>query len=151
MNSKNNNNTNTEQNPLFPSGSWNGFYTYFKGPTADRHSMPCSLNFSEGKISGGGSDDVNSFSWTGTYDTKSLMCKMVKRYATHTVDYQGRVDENGIWGSWTMMGWTGGFHLWPTEAEKEEEEVEALLEELLRELEGASAIVSSYIHHFGKG
>lgn len=60
---------------------------------------------------------------------------MTKKYAPHTIPYQGRVDNNGIWRTWTMMGWTGGFHLWPTEVEKGEKEEEALLKELLKEVE----------------
>jgi len=130
-----NNNNKTEQHPLFPSGPWNGFYTYFKGPAADRHSMPSNLTFNDGKVTGAGSDDVGTFSWSGNYDLQNPSCQMTKTYATHSIAYQGRVDENGIWGTWSMMGWTGGFHLWPTEASKREEEEEALLEELLKELE----------------
>ncbi|MFT4667810.1 MAG: hypothetical protein ACI8YQ_004521 [Polaribacter sp.] len=132
MNTKN---STSEPNPLFPSGPWNGFYTYSQGPNADRHSMPSNLTFSKGKVSGGGSDDVGSFSWSGTYDTKNPNAKMTKKYAPHTIPYQGRVDNNGIWRTWTMMGWTGGFHLWPTEVEKGEKEEEALLKELLKEVE----------------
>ncbi len=128
-------NPSAEQHPLFPSGPWNGFYTYHQTPNADRHPMPSNLTFANQKISGSGSDDVGTFTWTGIYDTKNPTCQMTKKYATHTISYQGSVDNNGIWGTWTMMGWTGGFHLWPTEAEKGEEEEESLLEELFRELE----------------
>jgi hypothetical protein len=32
--------------------------------------MPSNLTFTNEKISGSGSDDVGSFSWAGTYDTK---------------------------------------------------------------------------------
>jgi hypothetical protein len=131
---KANNNNPTEQHPLFPSGPWNGFYTYVQGSTADQHHMPCTLDFVEGALHGRGSDDVGVFSFTGTYDTRSMTCQMTKKYATHTVDYQGCVDENGIWGSWTMHGWKGGFHLWPKEAKQEKEKESVAVKGLLEEL-----------------
>jgi hypothetical protein len=133
---KSNNHKPTEQHPLFPSGPWNGFYTYTQGADADQHPMPCTLEFVEGILSGRGSDDVGVFSLTGFYNTQSMTCQMTKKYASHIVDYQGRIDENGIWGCWTMSGWKGGFHLWPKETKKEEEKATVAVKGLLEELSG---------------
>ena len=52
--------------------------------------------------------------------------KMTKYYATHTVFYDGNVDENGIWGNWEITpSMRGGFHLWPKKNE-ETAQVEAV-------------------------
>ncbi len=95
--------------------------------------MPSQLQFAKGMINGGGSDDVGSFSWRGTYDLGSMTCSMTKTYLTHTVDYQGHIDENGIWGTWRMSFSSGGFHLWPSSSAKSEEEAEVT--ELMLEIE----------------
>ncbi|MEM9835516.1 MAG: hypothetical protein AAF828_03385 [Bacteroidota bacterium] len=117
-----------EPHHLFPSGQWSGFYTYANGPTARQSPMPCVLNFADGKLWGSGTDEVGSFNWQGSYDTMSLSCQMIKIYVTHSVNYVGHVDENGIWGRWTLSSLSGGFHLWPNESAEsaEEEEVAAL-------------------------
>lgn len=105
---------NLETNPLFPSGEWEGFYTHAFGPDARRHKMSFALTFKNAKVSGSGIDDVNRFSWRGSYDTERLRCWMQKRYPTHTVFYDGYVDQNGIWGSWEIPPYCrGGFHIWP--------------------------------------
>ncbi len=105
-------NNKQEMHPLFPSGEWEGFYLY--PPSNRKHSMPSILKFKNNKITGGGSDDVGTFKWTGTYDKEELKCNIVKQYATHVVYYQGNVDENGIWGHWSIPPFAkGGFHIWP--------------------------------------
>jgi hypothetical protein len=117
----------TESHPLFPSGEWEGFYTYEFGPGAQRHWMSFVLRFQAGVVSGEGGDDVAAFQWAGGYDTLNLTCQMTKVYPTHLVDYQGNVDENGIWGTWRIYSAHGGFHIWPkkqkqgNEAENEQE------------------------------
>ena len=108
----------SEMHPLFPTGAWEGFYTYAMGPDADKHQMRCMLTFKNGTVAGGGSDDVGSFTYKGSYDTEQLICTMTKQYQTHTVSYQGQVDENGIWGTWKMRGGNGGFHIWPKASAK---------------------------------
>lgn len=110
---KTNQKNKSETHPLFPSGQWEGFYIYSFGPDAAQHKMDVSLNFQNNFIKGGGSDDVGAFSWEGNYDKENLSCRMIKKYATHSVTYQGHVDENGIWGSWMMPFMKGGFHIWP--------------------------------------
>ncbi len=103
-----------ETNPLFPSGEWEGFYTYEFGPDARRYMMSFALTFKNGKVSGSGIDNVSRFSWHGNYDTEKLRCWMQKRYPSHTVSYDGYVDQKGIWGIWEIPPYSrGGFHIWP--------------------------------------
>ncbi len=103
-----------ETHPLFPSGEWEGFYTYAFGPDAHRHSMSFALTFKNGRVSGNGIDDLSRFTWHGSYDTEQLRCWMQKHYPTHTVFYDGYVDEKGIWGTWEIPPFDrGGFHIWP--------------------------------------
>lgn len=113
---------NPESHPLFPSGEWEGFYTYGMGPGTSQHRMAFFLDFKDGVVSGSGGDDVGAFNWRGSYDTKQLICQMTKRYATHAVHYDGKVDENGIWGTWIIGDYfKGGFHIWPKQNEQNEE------------------------------
>ncbi|AEE49428.1 hypothetical protein [Haliscomenobacter hydrossis] len=123
-------NNTTETHPLFPSGEWEGFYTYADGRQAQQHKMDFTLFFENNVVSGGGSDDIGSFVWKGSYDTKGLWCKMTKHYVTHTVAYDGNVDENGIWGNWNIrVQLSGGFHIWPKKKEESTraEEVDVLV------------------------
>ena len=108
-------NTVQETHPLFPSGDWEGFYTYSMGPSANRYPMSFNLEFQNGKAIGVGADEVGTFSWDGKYDSGLLVCRMTKGYhGQHDVYYDGRVDENGIWGKWKISGYlSGGFHIWP--------------------------------------
>lgn len=110
----------SETHPRFPSGDWEGFYTYRTNGGGQRHRKRCVLHFSDGMVTGHGTDDIGAFSWQGTYDTEALTCSLTKTYPTHEVAYQGQVDENGIWGTWSIGLWSGGFHLWPVEKEEEE-------------------------------
>ena len=103
-----------ETNPLFPSGEWEGFYSYEFGPDARRYMMSFALTFKNGKVSGSGIDNVSRFSWRGNYDTEKLRCWMQKQYPSHTVSYDGYVDQKGIWGIWEIPPYSrGGFHIWP--------------------------------------
>ncbi|MEL7120976.1 MAG: hypothetical protein AAFO07_16105 [Bacteroidota bacterium] len=131
------NNSTSETHHLFPSGEWEGFYTYAYGPTAVKHPMSIILNFANGVVSGAGNDDVGPFSWDGAYDLEALTCKMNKFYPSHSVYYDGRVDENGIWGTWFLSFGSGGFHIWPKSngnKEEEEEEESVMVEELIEEI-----------------
>jgi hypothetical protein len=126
-----------EMHPLLPSCAWEGFYTYATGPQADKHKMSCNLTFRKGKVSGGGTDDVSSFSWKGTYDLDSLVCTLTKHYPTHTVKYAGQVDENGIWGTWSLGTKSGGFHIWPKSKKEQglKEEKETAKKQLSKKLQ----------------
>jgi len=126
-----NQNQTEEQHPLLPSGEWEGFYCYDYSP--DQHKMKFDLAFGSNLVSGSGIDDVAIFTWLGEYDLDSYKIKMTKSYSTHKVYYIGRIDENGIWGTWniSMDGYNlpqefkefldiafkkehnGGFHIWP--------------------------------------
>ncbi len=123
----------TETHPLFPSGAWDGFYTYASGPSAQQNPMPSYFSFQEGQIRGGGGDSVGSFSWNGLYDLEQFTCKITKTYSTHIVSYSGHVDENGIWGKWVINDYcSGGFHLWPKSAENQEVEKGVIENEITR-------------------
>ena len=105
-----NNKLNLEQHPLFPSGEWEGFYSY---TPSDKHQMKTSLIFKKCTIKGLGSDDIGEFTWKGIYNKDELTCSLEKRYKNHSVNYSGNIDENGIWGQWNIDSEKGGFHLWP--------------------------------------
>lgn len=123
------NNNQQETHPLFPSGEWEGFYKY-TFTFLPKGEMSFLLHFENGIITGTGSDDVGAFSWRGTYDKEELRCQMTKKYGTHSVFYDGHVDENGIWGTWKLSDFTkGGFHIWPKKGGEEEEEEEVVAEE----------------------
>lgn len=133
-----------ESHRFFPSGDWEGFYLYRND--GEKHAMNFSLDFSNGRITGSGSDDVGGFSWKGTYNTEACTCSMTKQYSTHTIAYQGHADENGIWGNWTYGDddtlnqfnevtrqkiiqvfankMNGGFHIWPRKNEQVQEAIE---------------------------
>ncbi|WP_299839280.1 hypothetical protein [uncultured Tenacibaculum sp.] len=117
---------NLESHKFLPSGEWEGFYCYSHSPA--QHKMFIELSFKKGKIFGSGTDDINYFSWKGEYSLDTFKISMVKTYPSHTVDYNGDVDENGIWGRWNIgANFSGGFHIWPKK-QNSEEESEALEE-----------------------
>lgn len=126
-----------ETHALFPSGPWEGFYTYATGPKAEKHTMSCSLTFKDGKIRGSGTDDISSFSWKGTYDLDALVCTLEKHYPSHAVKYSGQVDENGIWGTWSLRANSGGFHIWPKSKKQtgKKEEKETMKKQLSKKLQ----------------
>jgi hypothetical protein len=96
----------------FPSGPWTGFYNY--RPGGEQHRMDLSLNFTNGRIGGDGSDDIWHFGVSGTFDAQAGDCFWHKTYiGMHTIAYIGFRDGKGIWGTW-HGGWLfGGFHIWP--------------------------------------
>lgn len=114
-----------ETDDRLPSGPWTGFYIQWgrKGP------QELGLTFSEGVITGGGGDAAGAFVVSGTYDTETGRCAMVKRYPGYQVEYDGYIDHNGIWGRWVirykpfMADDRGHFHIWPAgrKAEKVDE------------------------------
>lgn len=117
MKSKKSNNQ--EMHPQFPSGEWEGFYTYQTNSMGEKFQMNFRLDFSQGVISGNGSDSIGGFGWKGTYDIEAMRAEMVKSYVTHDVRYNGHVDENGIWGTWIIpYSMAGGFHIWPKKKEE---------------------------------
>ncbi len=114
-----------EMHPLFPSGEWEGFYTYTFGPEARKYKMSLELTFKNNLINGSGSDDIGIFGWKGNYDTDALKCTIHKNYKSHSVLYEGSADENGIWGTWSIQNSDkGGFHIWTKPSALKEFETE---------------------------
>ncbi len=108
--------------PFLPSGEWSGFYLYGEGAASPRHDMDMWMKFTAAGIDGSGMDDVGFFTWQGTYQLESMTCSIMKFYSSHQVDYRGHIDENGIWGQWTLGPIQGGFHLWPKKQAAERQE-----------------------------
>jgi hypothetical protein len=102
-----------EDEPLFPSGPWTGFYNY-TGPE-DRHRMDLHLTFARGGVAGEGNDNIGPFLIRGRYDASTRECHWTKTYiGAHDVSYRGYRDTHGIWGTWEIGTWNkGGFHIWP--------------------------------------
>ena len=124
---------NYETHPLFPSGEWEGFYTYPAPFSGHKGTMSFYLLFHNATVEGEGMDEVGKFVWKGSYNTQLMTCQITKYYyGKHSVHYNGQVDENGIWGNWRIVGdWNGGFHIWPkTQAQEAmNTAIESLLEE----------------------
>jgi hypothetical protein len=125
----------SEQHPYFPSGEWEGFYNHLHG-RFPKGEMTMTLDFSNGRITGSGSDPVGAYTWTGTYDPKAETCTLTKAYpGSHSVVYNGYADENGIWGKWNIRKLTSGeFHIWPKKKDRENENEE--VEEAVNEAAG---------------
>lgn len=98
---------------MFPSGPWRGFY---EQPGAGRQWMePLTLRFTEGRVSGDGSDVVGDFTFAGQYEGGTV--QLVKRYrGRHLVHYAGKIDGEGlIVGQWNIGEWSHGpFVLMPS-------------------------------------
>ena len=107
----------SEQHHNLPSGEWEGLYKYpsvFRG-MFEEGKMTFVIDFCNGGIIGFGYDQVGGYTWKGRYDLDKLKCWMTKSYTTHHIDYEGNIDENGIWGFW-LTGhdhFKGTFHIWP--------------------------------------
>lgn len=96
----------------FPSGQWVGFYTY-AGRTR-KHLMDLVLEINNGVMKGDGADGIGFFTISRNYSSQSGECTWVKQYVgRHAVDYKGYREGKGIWGTWTLANWKGGFHIWP--------------------------------------
>lgn len=96
----------------FPSGQWIGFYTYAN--RSRRYLMDLLLEFRDGVISGEGADGIGFFGIDGHYFSEERECSWIKTYfGKHSVEYSGFREKKGIWGTWTIRGTKGGFHIWP--------------------------------------
>jgi hypothetical protein len=107
-----------EPDPRFPSGPWTGFFLQYWLP--GRHATNLRLSFRGGELSGRGHDWVGPFAVDGTYEVDTGRCTWTKRYlGRHRVYYRGTNDGRGIWGVWELPQLAGlftdrgGFHLWP--------------------------------------
>ena len=73
-------------------------------------------------MTGEGSDDVGRFLIDGKYDTGSHECHWTKQYiGRHSVFYKGFREGRGIWGTWEIRVFRGGFHIWPLNSGSGEE------------------------------
>lgn len=115
--------------PEFPSGEWVGYWLEpFHGGGPERFRQDMALTFHQGLLTGAGDDSVGPFRIAGRYDTESKEVWWTKQYlGAHSVYYRGFREIRGIWGTWDLDGWGGGFHIWPRaegELDAEEEEAE---------------------------
>ncbi len=107
--------TDLETDGRLPSGPWEGFYIQW----GSRGRQDLGLTFRSGEVLGGGSDGGGPFAVTGRYDALTGRCSMAKKYADYQVEYDGYIDDNGIWGRWVIRYWPraaddkGHFHIWP--------------------------------------
>ena len=76
--------------------------------------MGMQMRFNGGTIFAEGDDTIGPFTLSGWYVEESGDCQWVKRYiGGHDVDYRGAQDGRGIWGTWHIGTFSGGFHIWP--------------------------------------
>src|SRR5438874_2002201 len=93
---------------MYPSGRWDGFWVQ---SAWGRQAMAAfTLNFSAGRVTGGGKDVVGRFVFEGEYDEATGEVRMVKQYlGRHRVLYVGRPDgEGSIQGTWHIGGLDSG-------------------------------------------
>ena len=116
----------TSSNP--PSGRWKGYYCY--SANAVRHRQELELIFSNGSISGDGSDGIGCFLIAGLFDERGQVIWTKTYPGSHHVEYRGFWERKSIWGVWNIgMLNRGGFRIWPDGAEENESsEVEAEVE-----------------------
>jgi hypothetical protein len=112
----------------YPSGPWTGFYNYRGG--SKPHPMDLFLDFSGARVTGHGQDPVGGFVIAGQSD-QGGECQWTKAYpGSHDVSYRGFREGKGIWGTWEIRGeGSGGFHIWPLDAEAAGEEAEESAEQ----------------------
>ena len=99
-------------------GEYEGYYSYGAASKSE-HKMLASFMFTEdGKVSGAGYDDVNTFQFHGNYDLQSMTVLLTKVYPTHSVRYTGVIESNsnqvsisGIWSLKSVVKSNGGFTL----------------------------------------
>jgi hypothetical protein len=103
----------SETDPRFPSGPWQGFFLMAHLP--GRHTMELHLSFRRGVMSGEGRDMIGAFLIRGQYSVGDGKCRWTKKYiGKHDVAYNGYNEGRGIWGIWDIPpNWRGGFYIWP--------------------------------------
>jgi hypothetical protein len=97
--------------------------------------MKMSLAFSgDGSISGDGIDDIAPFTIDGIFDTVANAASWTKAYiGMHSLEYRGLYNQRSICGTWSFLGTTGDFWIWP-DGLGQEEESEAEIEQPVAEL-----------------
>lgn len=102
-----------ETDPRFPSGEWEGFFLQ-REIVPGRHGMELTLTFRKGSVHGEGRDRVGNFLIRGRYSVEDGKCHWTKRYLRkHDVAYVGYNEGKGIWGTWEVEIFRGGFQIWP--------------------------------------
>jgi hypothetical protein len=102
-----------ETDSRFPSGPWEGFFLQEAIPPG-KHRMELILTFRAGTMRGEGRDRVGNFLIRGRYQLEDGKCWWSKRYiGRHDVAYSGYNEGKGIWGTWEVDSFRGGFHIWP--------------------------------------
>ncbi len=99
---------------MYPSGQWEGFW--FQEAHGKQRMTAFTLWFTNGEITGDGSDVIGGFTFTGGYDIDNGELVMMKQYVgKHRVLYRGKPDGEGcIAGTWSIGGnSTGPFMLKP--------------------------------------
>ena len=134
--------SNVESDPFYPSGPWTGFFLQNPPLPPGRFRMSLHLTFSEGLIDGEGCDEIGDFAIKGRYNKDNGEVIMHKRYINrHDVYYRGFNEGKGVWGTWHIDHFVGGFHVWPEgmpdpTTPRMEEEVDAPVEEVVPVLVG---------------
>jgi hypothetical protein len=93
--------------PPPPSGPWCGYYVQLGA----EHRMQFTLRFEGGTFSGEGADITGPFTIEGSIAGNRF--RATKRYALHTVEYDGSFDGDTIAGWWKLVAGSGKFRLWP--------------------------------------
>ncbi|CAG2202696.1 unnamed protein product [Mytilus edulis] len=90
-------------------GVWPGYYVY----ADEQYPWSMSIQFDRNSITGGGSDDVGTFTINGSWNPLSKDINFVKAYTAHTVSYTGQVtaDVCTMYGQYQVGSTTGAFNM----------------------------------------
>jgi len=103
-----------DANADYPSGPWTGYYQQ----SGRRIRQDLDLQFTNGVLTGTGSDSVGKFTVHGSYGSNGGEVTWTKRYyGRHRVFYRGFREGKGIWGTWEIPQYErSGFRIWPVAA-----------------------------------
>lgn len=115
--------TRLETDERFPSGPWCGFY--LQPPSRQQFRTDLFLTFSDGLMTGDGTDPIGKFIIRGRYNVEDGKCRWLKTYlGQHEVFYDGYNEGRGIWGLWEIPQMQrAGFHIWPWAMRNAQEQV----------------------------
>ncbi|ELR17964.1 Fbox domain containing protein [Acanthamoeba castellanii str. Neff] len=117
------------------SGWWRGFY-FYPDATADPEMRLYLVANEDGLLAGQGADDVGSFVVRGQAQFATGLVTFSKSYERRTAvvwTYRGKLNSNGLAGTWGDVRWGGAFMIWPG-GEGQEQEQEQLARLRLAEL-----------------
>jgi hypothetical protein len=103
-----------DANGNYPSGPWTGYYQH----SGRRYRQDLELQFTNGVMTGTGSDSLGQFTVRGSYRANDGEVTWTKRYyGRPRVFYRGFREGKGIWGTWEIPQYErSGFHIWPVGA-----------------------------------